>query len=615
MGSSQPVRMLKVDLSKRACDMVEIPAKILKQYIGGRGLGSYLLYKLVPAKADALGKDNHLIFTAGPLSGTDFFYSSKVNLSTKSPLTNGYLFSISSGILGQQMKRAGLWAIDITGIANTPVYLQIQNGKVQFMDAKSLWGMETAEAQRAMLGGLPASKAATVAIGPAGEQLVRYAAAFADVSNYRCFGRGGAGCVMGSKKLKGIVVMGDGKVEIPDKERFNAAKGEIIKKLKTDWKAWAEMWRRYETTADLETINALGIIPTRNWQRGQFEGWRGLDKSTTPMGWPEKGRACGPFCPTPGTREVTIQEGVYKGAHSDVEWETVYAFGSVCGVDKMEAVIAASQICDEYGVDTITAGITISFAMECFEKGLLSTKDTDGIDLRFGSDEAMIAALKKLAKQEGFGKELAKGSKRLSEGIKGSEGFAMHVKGLELGGYECRGLNGQALQFALSPRGGCHHAWGLPARMETMDGSRLNKEGKGEQVKKGAITRILCDSLILCTFPSGMYGNILAEAVSSMAGESWAMNDLNTIGERIMCQERLFNMREGFTRKDDTLPGRLLTEPKPDGPTKGVVVPLEELKDNFYRVMGYDLSTGNPTDALLEKLEIKKVFPRINASS
>jgi aldehyde:ferredoxin oxidoreductase len=606
MGSSQPIRMLKVDLSKRACDMVEIPAKILKQYIGGRGLGSYLLYNLVPAKADVLGKDNHLIFTAGPLSGTDFFYSSKVNLSTKSPLTNGYLFSISSGILGQQMKRAGLWAIDIAGIADAPVYLQIQNGKVQFMDAKSLWGMETAEAQRAMLGGVTGSKAAAVAIGPAGEQLVRYAAAFADVSNYRCFGRGGAGCVMGSKKLKGMVVMGDGKVEIPDKERFDAAKGEITKKLKTDWKAWAEMWRRYETTADLETTNALGIIPTRNWQGGQFEGWRGIDKSTTPMGWPEKGRPCGPFCPTPGTREVTIQEGPYKGAHSDVEWETVYAFGSACGVDKMEAVIAASQICDEYGVDTMTAGITISFAMECFEKGLLNTKDTDGIELRFGNDEAMIAALKKLAKQEGFGKELAKGSKRLSEGIKGSEGFAMHVKGMELGGYECRGLNGQALQFALSPRGGCHHAWGLPARMETMDGSRLNKEGKGEQVKKGAITRILCDSLILCTFPGGMYGNILAEAVSSMVGESLSMNDLNTIGERIMCQERLFNAREGFTRKDDTLPGRLLTEPKPDGPTKGVVVPLEELKDNFYRVMGFDPSTGNPTDALLKKLGIEK---------
>jgi len=606
MNPSHQSWMLKIDLSNRSYEIEEIPNKIIKKYIGGRGLGSYLLYKLVPAKADPLGEDNHIILTAGPLSGTDFFYSSKVNLSTKSPLTNGYLYSISSGILGQQMKKAGLWAIDITGMADAPVYLQIHNGKVQFVDAAPLWGKETAEAQRAMLGGMSASKASTVAIGPAGEQLVRYAAAYAEGSNYRCFGRGGAGCVMGSKKLKGMVVMGEGKVEIPDKERFDGAKREITKKLKTDWKAWGEMWRRYETAADLETTNALGIIPTRNWQQGQFEGWRGIDKSTTPMRWPEKSRPCAPFCPTPGTREVTIQEGPYKGAHSDVEWETVYAFGSACGVDKMEAVIAASQICDEFGVDSMTAGITISFAMECFEKGLLSTKDTDGIELRFGNDEAMIAVLKKLAKQEGFGKELAKGSKRLSEGIKGSEGFAMHVKGLELGGYECRGLNGQALQFALSPRGGCHHAWGLPARMETMDGSRLKMEGKGEQVKKGAITRILCDSLILCTFAAGMYGNILAEAVSSMDGESWSMNDLNMIGERIMCQERLFNMREGFTRKDDTLPERLLKEPKPDGPTKGAVVPLEELKDNFYKVMRYDLSTGNPPDALLKELGIER---------
>jgi aldehyde:ferredoxin oxidoreductase len=597
--------LLKIDISNRSYEIEPIPRIILNRYLGGRGLASYLLYNLVPAKTDPLGKGNHLIFTAGPLTGTDFFYSSKANLSTKSPLTNGYLYSISSGILGQQMKKAGLWAIDITGIANAPVYLQIHNDKVQFMDATSLWGMETAEAQQAMMQGLPVSKAATVAIGPAGEQGVRYAAVFADGSNYRCFGRGGAGCVMGSKKLKGMVVMGDGKVEIPDKERYDAAKAEITKKLKTAWKGWAEMWRRYETTADLETTNALGIIPTRNWQGGQFEGWRGIDKSTTPMGWPEKGRPCGPFCPTPGTREVTIEEGPYKGAHSDLEWETVYAFGSSCGVDKMEAVIAASQICDEYGVDTMTAGITISFAMECFEKGLLSTKDTDGIELRFGNDEAMIAALKKLAKQEGFGKELAKGSKRLSEGIKGSEGFAMHVKGMELGGYECRGLNGQALQFALSPRGGCHHAWGLPARVETMDGSRLNKEGNGEYVKKGAITRILCDSLILCTFPIEIYGTILADAVSSMTGESVSMDDLSTIGERIMCQERLFNMREGFSRKDDILPGRLLTEPKPDGPTKGVVVPLEELKDYFYRVMGYDLSTGNPTDKTLKTLKIE----------
>jgi aldehyde:ferredoxin oxidoreductase len=253
------------------------------------------------------------------------------------------------------------------------------------------------------------------------------------------------------------------------------AKEEISTKLRTEWKEWAARWRRYETASDVHTINELGIIPTRNWQKGQFEGREGIDKSTTPMGWPENGRACGPYCPTPGTRNVEVKGGPYKGAHSDIEWEAIYAFGSTCGVDKMEAIIAASQICDEFGIDNMTAGITIGFAMECFEKGLIGKKDTDGIELRFGNDEAMIAALKKIVNQEGFGKQLAKGTKRFSEEIKGSEGFAMHVKGLELGGYECRGLNGQALQFAISTRGGCHHAYGIPARVDLTVAKNINK--------------------------------------------------------------------------------------------------------------------------------------------
>jgi aldehyde:ferredoxin oxidoreductase len=607
MSTSQQVRMLTIDLSNGSSDVQEIPNAITRQYIGGRGLGSYLLYRSVPAKADPLGPDNHLIFTAGPLSGTGFFYSSKTNVTTKSPQTNTYLYSICSGILAQEMRKAGFWAIDIKGIAQSPIYLVIKDSKVEFKSATSLWGMETAAAQKLMLGELPATKAATAGIGPAGEKLVPYAALFGSADLYRCFGRGGAGAVMGSKKLKGLVVSGTGKVDALNKDGFNAAKQEIATKLKTDFKTWGDWWRRYETAADLETTNQLGIIPTRNWQTGQFEGWRGIDKSTTPMGWPLKVRPCGPYCPSAGTREVVVQAGPYKGAHSDIEWECVYAFGSQCGVDKMEAIIAASQICDEFGVDNMSAGITIGFAMECFEKGLIGLKETDGIELRFGSDQAMIAALKKLVNLEGFGKELAKGTKRLSEQIKGSEGFAMHAKGMELGGYECRGLNGQALQYAISTCGGSHHAYGLPARAETLDGTRLNVEGKGQQVKNAAIGRIVGDSMILCTFPGPMYTREMqAGAISSMFEEPLSVTELNEAGERVMCQERLFNIREGFSRKDDTLPARLINEPKPDGPTKGVVVPLEELKDGFYNAVGYDPATGNPTEATLKRLGIEK---------
>lgn len=605
--------ILKIDLSRKTYDVEDLPRDILRKYIGGRGLGSYLLYRLVPAQIDPLGEDNHLIFTAGPASGTNLFFSSKVNLTTKSPLTGGYLYSICSGILPHQVRKAGLWAIDIKGIAESPAYLIIKDREVEFRDAEHLWGMETAKAQQAMLGDLSPKRSATVGIGPAGEKLVRYASVFSEGPLYRCFGRGGGGCVMGSKRLKGMVVTGSEEVGIPDKKGIEAVRVAIARALKTDWRKWVDVWRRYETAADLQITNEAGIVPTRNWQSGQFEGWRGIDKSTTPMGWPENNRPCGPFCLTPGCREVQVKHGPYKNVRSDIEWETIYAFGSTCGVDKMEAVLAAGQICDEYGIDTMSAGVTIGFAMECFEKGLIGLKDTDGLELRFGNDEAMVAMLKKIAHNEGFGKQLAKGTKKLSEEIAGSVPFAMHVKGMELGGYECRGLNGQALQFAISTRGGCHHAYGLPARAEVVDGSRLKVEGKGEYVRNAAIARIVRDSLIVCTFLSQgppdkqvLSDRILAEALTSISGERWSLEEMREAGERIMCQERLFNMREGITRKDDSLPARLLTEPKPDGPTQGAVVPLEELKDDFYRAMGYDLSTGNPPDSLIKKLGIDK---------
>lgn len=290
-----------------------------------------------------------------------------------------------------------------------------------------------------------------------------------------------------------------------------------------------------------------------------------------------------------------------------MEWEAVYAFGSQCGVDRMDAILAASQICDEYGIDNMTAGVTVGFAMECFERGLIGLEDTGGIDLRFGSHEALIAALTQVAAQDEFGRWLAKGTRSLSNEIAGSAGFAMQAKGLEFGGYECRGLNGQALQFAISARGGCRHAYGLPARTEVGDGSRLTVEGKGEQVKAAATGRILCDSLILCTFPAhAVYDReMMAEALSGVFSKPWTLAKLEEVGERVMCQERLFNAREGLTREDDSLPDRLLIEPKPDGPTSGAVVPLEALKDDFYRVMGYDLETGNPTLALMERLSIE----------
>lgn len=293
MLTSTPALMLRIDLSTRSSSIGEIPENVIRRYLGGRGLGSYLLYENVPAHVDPLGSENRLFFTAGPLSGTRFYYSSKANLTTKSPLTGIYLYSICSGRLAEEMRKAGLWAIEIAGVATFPTYLIINDQDVDFRDASGIWGLETAAAQSRMLGHTPPDSAAAVGIGPAGEELVPSAALFSGVDQYRCFGRGGAGSVMGSKRLKGFVVMGSGSVEAVHEEKLRSARKGILTKLRTTAREWAATWRRYETAADLETTNELGMIPTRNWQTGQFEAWRAIDKSTTPMGWPTKVRPCG----------------------------------------------------------------------------------------------------------------------------------------------------------------------------------------------------------------------------------------------------------------------------------------------------------------------------------
>jgi len=601
------IRALRINLSNRSCEIETLPEQIIKNYLGGRGLGAYLVYKWVNAHIDPLSEENHLIFTAGPGNGTGLPYSAKSVVTTKSPLTNIYLYSISSGTFSHQMRRAGFWALDISGVADSPVYIMINNEEVSFHDASHLWGMESARAQALMLEDLSPKDAATVAIGPSGEKLVKYAAIMAEGPAYRAFGRGGLGCVMGSKRLKGIVVTGSAKTEPANKDGLKAVRMAIADKIKAN-RDWVESRRNFGTGEHMVKLSELGALPARNWNSGQFEGVEEICPATNKGQWPLKNISCAPLCPTICSHYAEVKRGPYKGAHCDgPEYQTLYAFGSNCAVDKYDAIIAAAQICDEYGLDTISAGVTIGFAMECFERGLIGLNDTNGIELRFGNDQAMIAVLKKLAVGEGFGAHLAEGVKRLSVKIKGSEAFAMHSKGLELGGYECRGLTGQALQFAINNRGGCHHGYGIPALREAFDGTRTQMEGKAELVKDWAIHTILRDSIPVCMFSRLMLPNqMLVNVVSCLFGRPWSYQDLEKVGIRVMCQERLFNMREGITRKDDMLPARLLKEPKPDGPTKGATVPLEELKGAYYQAMGWDLSSGNPPESVLDELEIDR---------
>ncbi|MBN2437566.1 MAG: aldehyde ferredoxin oxidoreductase family protein [Deltaproteobacteria bacterium] len=612
-------KLLTIDLTNQTSAVDDIPEKIIHNYIGGRGLGAYLLCKLVPPKIDPLDRQNHLIFTAGPASGTDLFYGNKAVVTTKSPLTNIYLYSLCSGIIGHQIRKAGFMAIDIKGKSEKPVYLVINNQSVEFKDASALWGLKTTETQQGILGNLPAKETATLSIGPAGEKLVKYAAIMAGFPHTRTFGRGGPGCVMGSKLLKGIVIKGTGQVTVGDPAKFESVKKVISERVKKN-REWTKLWRLYGTAGDMEWFNQQAILPTRNWQSGQFEGWRGIDPASIAQEWPRQHFSCGPYCASPCAQYIEISKGPYSGTKSGgPEYETVYAFGSNCGINKFDAISAANQFCNEYGIDTMTAGASVGFAMECFEKGLIGLKDTDGIDLRFGNDQALIQALQKIANREGIGNLLAEGVRSFSQKLPGSEKFAMQAKGMEFGGYECRGLMGQALAMAVGNRGGCHHAMGLIGIPEVQEGTRMQISGKGEQVKEAAIGRNIRDSIPICTFPSFLLAlagqefvgklidnEMLSEIVASLFGEPWAYDDIRKTGIRIICQERLFNMREGVTRINDILPSRLLNEPKPSGPPKGATVPLEALKDEYYRAMGWDLKTGNPTDSLLDELEIER---------
>ncbi|MBN2439578.1 MAG: aldehyde ferredoxin oxidoreductase family protein [Deltaproteobacteria bacterium] len=600
-------RLLDINLGSGSYTLEEIPADVVAKFVGGRGLGSYLLYNSTQKGIDPLSPENPMIFTAGLAQGLPTPFSPKLNLNTKSPLTGLYLYTITSGKIGPNVRNAGYLSIRIRGASETPVFLIITEKGVEFRDARHLWGKNTREAQEILTREAGGRKGDAAVIGPAGEKLIPCAGIFNQGEYLRCFGRGGCGSVMGSKNLKGIAIIGQGRPEAGFPEKYEEVRKKLINSVKEASK-WAKVRRANGTGGDLDVMSELGLLPTRNWQAGTFDQYARI--STATMGWPRKNVACGPYCPAPCAHILKIDKGPYQGtACEGPEYESIYALGSNCGVDRFDAIAAACYRLDEYGIDTMTAGVAIGFAMECFEKGLISEKDTGGISLRFGDDRAMMAMVEQMVRNEDFGKMLVRGTRYASEQIAGSKGFAMHSKGLELGGYECRGSWGQALQFAINSRGGCHHGYGLPARTEVAKGIGMILENKGNEIKNAANRRIISDSLIVCSFSQSKIYNddVNAEMLSALMGREWTVADLMTAGERIQNMERLFNAREGLTRTDDQLPDRLTREPKADGPSKGKVVPLEELKDDYYRAMGWDLSTGLPGAEKLRELGIKNV--------
>jgi aldehyde:ferredoxin oxidoreductase len=597
-------KILRVDLSDRRVQVEPLDDSTALNFLGGRGYGGKILFDENPPKVDPFAPDNRLVFFTSPLIGTSTPCCAKSCVVTKSPLSGTILMSLAGGHFASEMKFTGYDGIVITGKAERPVYIVVNNQEVQIKDAHFIWGKDTVETQEILLEILKDKKARIATIGPAGERLIRLASI---ISGRHAFGRGGIGAVMGSKNLKAVVLRGSQRAKLFDEERFENVVKELRQRLRDAESV--KYFTRYGTSGVLTLVNARGIFPTRNYQFGTFEGACKIDGQAREA-YVQKHSTCY-RCPVGCTVLTVATDEPYKGIGSEgPEYETLWSFGGQCGNDNLSAIIRAEDLCDRYGLDTVSVGNTIGFAMECFEKGLISKKDSDGLDLRFGNHRAMVEMVRKIATREGFGNILSGGTLRASERIGGnSHKFAMQVKGSELSGYDPRGAMGQGLSYATSPRGGDHQkglilqeVFGAPPPVD-----RFAVEGKAELVKSAQEEMAFLDSLGVCNFQSRgapLVPKDFAKAYIYATGAELNEQEVWMAGERIFNLERLFNLREGFSRKDDTLPERFLGEPLQEGPSAGHTVPLGRLLDDYYKTRGWD-TKGCPTSDTLQRLGLR----------
>ena len=596
-------RLLEIDLSSGKTKDTMISDEMVEKYLGGRGLGARLLFDMVPANTDPLSPENVLIFLTGPLTATMVPGSSKFVVITKSPLTHGWCDSYSSGRISVELKKVGYDGMVIRGKSNYPCYLRFDSKGVELREANLIWGRDSFETEKMLRESEGEAPVGVSSIGPAGEKLCRFACINSDL--YRQAARGGVGAVMGSKNLKAIVVKGKKEVDLHDRKRLIELNRENYQRAKKSVVAQARM--KYGTPLTLNITHTGGILPTKNFQFGTWEKALGKIDSVGVHKSTISHKAC-LSCFTHCGMITRVSEGKYKGSELEgPEYETLGMFGSNQLIDDLPTIIQANILCDKLGLDTISTGNVIGFIMECFERGLISSKETDGLEIRFGDGEASLAALEMIAYRKGFGDILAEGVKTVSEHIgKGSERFAMHVKGMEFPAYEPRGAFGSGLSYAVSPRGACHRrAW--PPAIEILGNyPPYTAEGKAELVKGLYDENCILHSLLVCDMPAKFiplsredYGKYF-EAVT---GQPISQEGLRLMADRIETLIRMFNVREGFSRKDDTLPYRTLHEPLPDGPAKGQFIGEENLNrmlNEYYDLRGWDRS-GIPTEETLKK--------------
>jgi aldehyde:ferredoxin oxidoreductase len=570
-------RLLRIDLSKKKTTVEPIPDSILRSYLGGKGLGSYLLLKENPPHVDPFSPENHLIFTLGPLADTPFYGSSRFAVFTKSPQTGIYSESYSGGKITHSFSRTGYDAVIIEGRSQRPIFLEISDEEVLFHSASPLWGKDTYEAEEAILKKIGKKEAGALVIGPAGENLVKFAVI--EIERWRSLGRAGIGAVMGSKKLKGIVFHGKKRREVADLSSLKRLAKDFKDRVKDN--PTVHIYKKYGTPMLVSIMNTIGAFPTQYWSKGTLEGWEGISAESLMERCEVTSSAC-PHCFMACGKISQVKKGRHRGLRiMGPEYETIYAFGGLCMVKSIEEIIYLNDLCDRLGIDTITAGNLAAFAIEASKKGKIKDK------LRYGDANAIAEILKKIASQRGVGRILSEGVRHAAS-VWGMENQAIHVKGLEPAGFDPRVLKGMGLAYATSDRGACH----LRA---TFYKSELSGQIDPDQIRGKARLFIdyedkmtLFDALILCRFYRDLITwTDLEEILRATCGLTLKKKGLKTIASGIINLAKNFNRQEGMTRKDDKLPRRFFREVL-QGTGKNIQPgELEVMLKEYYQLRGW----------------------------
>ncbi len=615
-------KILRVNLTERIITEENIREDWAVKYIGGAGLATKYLYQETPKGADPLGPENPLIFMSGPLTGTASASSSRYSVVARSPLTGIWGHGNSGGSFGATLKRSGYDGIIFQGISPEPVYLKVVDGATELCDAKNLWGKTVPETED-LIQEASDQEMTIASIGSGGENLVRYASIMNN--KHRAVGRCGLGAVMGSKRLKAVACAGKTPISLANQDIFRKTAKRQMDLL--DESMLKIGFETFGTNMLADMVNAKGGYPTRNWQEGVFEEIEEVNGQAMTDKVFVKGVNCF-ACPIACGRGTEIKEGEWKGRKGEgPEYETTNTLGAMCGISDMNAITMANYLCNEYGLDTISTGSSIAFAMECYEKGILTKEQTGGLDVKFGNTKLVISLIKKIANREGLGDLLAEGTKVMSEKLgQGSEHFAIHVKGLELPAYDPRAAKITGLGYVTANRGGDHMtgyvqgptfidmAWLLVDESRIEDSFVANpKEARVLVDMENALT--MFDAIGGCKF----MGLILTvqdclELLNSATGWNLGVDEFKKSGERIYNLIRAFCIREGITREMDTLPKRLMEDPLPEGPAKGMVIEkktLEMMKDAYYEFRGWDKESGKPTPGKLRELGLDDLIEEV----